>query len=803
MTPILFDASAITFTTNGIGRLSDCISCTVTEERNGIFEVEFKYPITGAFYSEIQEGRIIVVSHDEDKDLQPFIIYRRSAPIEGVVTFDAHHLSYLLTGIVVSPFTASSVADAFNSISVNSMTTNPFTFWTDNTTGGTLNVKTPMSVRSLLGGVRGSILDVFGGEYDFDGFTVKNYAHRGANNGVTIRYGKNLMDLKQTINTDGLYDAVVPFWSNNADTVVYGGAIAGTGQTATRVSVLDLSRDFTEQPTVAQLEAKAQTVIDSRQPWIPKENIKLDFIALWQTEEYKNIAMLERVKLCDTVTVIYEALGVTATAKVIKVVWDALLERYDGIELGEAQSNFAQTITQSVQSQTEELLAGVPTTSMMNAAIDHATDLITGGLGGHIVFLYDANGKPTDMLIMDTEDVNTAVNVLRINVNGIGFSSTGVSGPYTSAWTLDGSFVADFITAGHLSCNRIKGGTLTLGGSGNGNGVVVVYDANWNEIGRWDKDGFYNEDGSTKHYFGTYSLKHYYINTSSPSSNLQNKTITVHGLAVERKPDGYNNVYGRYYYYDRDGTTLPELDIREEQIWPDYGNTTGEDIEHASIRTINSTSNAITCFMSILYYLGIHLTAYDSTSRMFKAEVYNGGAGIIFGTSGNGISALNTGSSQTVTGAKVTKSEFIVKLAGHRIYMNSSAFYYDGWQVATTGSSSKRYKHDIKELSDDELDANKLYDLKVKQFVFNDDHLQYKDMAGQALPGFIAEDVAEIYPVAVIHDADGNIENWDERRIIPGMLKLIQEQKQQIDEQQKQIDSLTERLAKLEALMGV
>ena len=512
MIPVLFESSATTFTTNGIGRLTDCISCLVTEERNGIFEVEFEYPITGVRYSEIQEGRIIVVSHDEDKDLQPFIIYRRTAPISGVVTFNAHHVSYLLSGIVVKPFTASSVADAFTQLTTKALNTNPFTFWTDNTTNGSLNIEVPTPVRSVLGGTEGSILDVFRGEYDFDNFTVKNYAQRGTDSGVTIRYGKNLTDIKQVVDTDGLYDAVVPFWSDRQSTVVYGGIVAGTGQTATRVTSLDLSNEYEEAPTVSQLETKALSVINARKPWIPKENIKVDFVALWQTEEYKNIAMLERVKLCDTVNIIHENLGVSATAKVITVVWNALLERYDSIELGEAQSSFAQTIAAGVSAQAEDLLANVPTTSSMAAAIEHATELITGGLGGHIVFLYDANGKPTDMLVMDTEDVSTAVHVLRINVNGIGFSSNGVSGTYTSAWTLDGAFVADFITAGTMSANRIHGGTLTLGGSSNGNGVLRAYDGSNNEIALLDRTGLeiYGRDSHFKCIYGNATIRTYY-----------------------------------------------------------------------------------------------------------------------------------------------------------------------------------------------------------------------------------------------------------------------------------------------------
>ena len=189
MIPILYEEGTTTFTNNGIGRLTDCISCLVYEERNGIFEVEFEYGITGKYYSEIREGRIITVSHDEQKDKQPFIIYGRSAEISGIVKFYAHHISYLLSNIIVEPFTAVSVADAFNTFIHYNMNTNPFTFWTDNVTGGTMNIEIPSTIRSVMGGSQGSILDVFGGEYKFDNFLVRNYASRGNDPGVTIRYG--------------------------------------------------------------------------------------------------------------------------------------------------------------------------------------------------------------------------------------------------------------------------------------------------------------------------------------------------------------------------------------------------------------------------------------------------------------------------------------------------------------------------------------------------------------------------------------------------------------------------------------
>lgn len=484
MIPVLFPQYATTFTSNGLGRLSDCTSCKVTEARNGEFECEFEYPISGIHYADIKEGLLVVVDHDDTGDLQPFEIYAHTAPIDGIVTFYARHISYRLANVILKPLTASSASSAFSKFETETLTAQPFTFWTDISTAAEFKLNHPASVRSVLGGVEGSILDVYGGEYEFDKFTVKLHAERGSDNDVEIRYAKNLSDLEQDYDIGSLYTAIIPYWTSmETGETVYGNAIAGRGgvkythpwtdENDTHITdengdditfsyypdkavAMDFSQQFQTQPTVAQLEQAAAAYLRNNTPWIPKESIEVDFVALWQTEEYKNIAPLERVKLCDTVRIIYTALGVDATAKVIRTEWNALTERYNKIELGEARTSFADTIMQA----TAKELTDRPTYSMMEQAINQATELIRGGTGGHVVFGLDADGKPNEIFIMDTEDVNTAVNVLRINMNGIGFSKTGIEGTYDTAWTLDGSFVADFITAGTLNANRIRTGTI-------------------------------------------------------------------------------------------------------------------------------------------------------------------------------------------------------------------------------------------------------------------------------------------------------------------------------------------------------
>ena len=523
MIPILYEATETNFTSNGVCRLAEATECHVIEERNGEYELTLTYPITGKYYDKIQEGMYIAATHDDKSDRQPFRIYRRSAPLNGLVQFFGHHISYALNNIILNPITATSAADAFDQMETDTVTTNPFTMWTDVTTSGDFKSETPSSIRSALGGKRGSILDVYGGEYEWDMLTVKLHAQRGLDTDVTIRYGKNLTDLTQVIDAGGLYNAIVPYWFgtvNDTDTLItlpehY---VAANGVTNPVMVVKDFSNEWQDAPTVAQLRSRASSFLSSNRPWIPNENIKISFVQLWQTEEYKDVAVLQRLSLCDRVNVYYPALGITAEGvKIIKTNYNVLLDRYDEMELGDARSSFADTLINPLENAITE--AAQTSKSFLQKAIDHATKLITGGLGGHIVFMYDADGKPTEMLVMDTEDVDTAVHVLRINVNGIGFSSNGVNGPFTSAWTLDGQFVADFITAGTMLANRIKGGTLSLGGVDNGNGVLVVYDANGYEIGRWDKEGIFTR---TKGFLSTDLSPYFNITNGVIESGIYN-----------------------------------------------------------------------------------------------------------------------------------------------------------------------------------------------------------------------------------------------------------------------------------------
>lgn len=492
MIPILYDGDEMNFTDNGLGRLVDCVSCTVTEERNGIYECEFTLPLTSQMYPIVAEGMIVAVTHDDRGDVQPFDIYARTAPLDGLVTFYARHISYRLRNVILKPFTAGSCAAALAAMTTNSYNANPFTFWTDKAVNGTFKVEVPSACKAVLMGQEGSILDVYGtGEYEWDKWAVKLHTHRGADNGVAIRYGVNLLDLKQDIDNSDSYSAVAPYWKSTEGgevvTLPEGIIIAGsvpvkkypwTIQTSEEMKTgagevlefnvpqvvpvpMDLSADFEEKPTVDQLRQRATQRLNNSEAWLPSENLNVKFIDLAHTEDYKNVAALQRVSLCDTVSVYCGPVGVSAaTMEVIKTVYNVLDETYDEIEIGSPKPTFSDVIMARVNDVVDALAETTVSVDTMNSAIANATEQITGAQDSHIKFVYDANGGLQEILIMDTDDEATATKVWRWNSGGLGYSQNGYDGPYTTAITQDGSIVADFITTGTLTANVIKAGRL-------------------------------------------------------------------------------------------------------------------------------------------------------------------------------------------------------------------------------------------------------------------------------------------------------------------------------------------------------
>lgn len=455
MKPILFPSTATEFNTHGLGVLTDAISCTVTEERNGAFELTMQYPDTGVHFDEITDLCIIYAIPSPYRAPQPFRIYRITRPMDGIIMVYAQHITYDLSGVPLNPFTAINAPDALSKLSLNAAVDSPFTFWTDKSTVASFSVSTPSSTRSVLGGSSGSILDVYGGEYEWDGFTVRLYGHRGYDNGVVISYGKNLTDIEQDRNISNVATGIYPYWTNAEGALVTcDPKIVNAPGTYdfTRVVPVDFSNDFETQPTPEQLQARAGKYVEDNKIGIPKTSITASFVQLEQFPEYEDLALLEKCDLCDTVTIRYPQLGVEAKAEIVKIETDVLLERYNSVEIGDVRTNIADTIVGQQQEIKQK-----PSETYLREAVLALTETILGASGGAVRLLDTNNdGMPDTLYIADDPDPTKARKVWRFNHEGWGASNNGYNGPFSYGATLENGMVADFITAGTLNADLVN-----------------------------------------------------------------------------------------------------------------------------------------------------------------------------------------------------------------------------------------------------------------------------------------------------------------------------------------------------------
>ena len=472
MIPILYKSDTTNFATYGIGTLTDTISCEVTEERNGVYECVLKYPVTGVHFGEIKKERLIKAKPNDTSKPQAFRIYRITTPLNGIVTIYAQHISYDLIGIPVpmcstAPMMPQLLADQ---LFASALVPHNFTFKTEYKLPQRCEIAKPKNLRAVLGGSGGSVLDIWGGEFEWDNFDIIHRKERGANNGVVIEYGKNLTKLEQDSDISEVYTDLLPFAvstdEEGVETVVtlYEQTLPITKTTLTQKKILikDFTDSFEEGENIHhnELRLKAKDYISNNPLGIETPALTISFAALWKQPEYP--AILERVSLCDTVTVKHTDYGISVKQKVIKTVYDSLLEKYISITLGAAKSNFINEVssTKAAMETVTKTVDRMPT--LVNAAINNATKLITGQKGGYVILNGDSDtSMPYELLVLDQPNIADAVNVWRWNVGGLGFSSKGYNGPYETAITADGQIVADFITTGTLLADVIKAGKIT------------------------------------------------------------------------------------------------------------------------------------------------------------------------------------------------------------------------------------------------------------------------------------------------------------------------------------------------------
>lgn len=461
---VLFPSGATTFETQGLGSVVDAISCNVHEVLNGEYELEMQYPITGTQYGNLQNRRIIFSKHDPYSEPQPFRIYRITRPMNGIVSIYARHVSYDLAGIPVGVFDANNAQSAMQGLKNNSLVANPFLFETTMPTVANFSCQYPQPCRNLLGGQEGSILDVYGGEYEWDEWTVHLQSRRGSDNGVRITYGKNLIDIEQDENIANLKTGIIPYWINSeTGEVIYSSPqiIQAPGEfNFSSVVPVDFGEQFESQPTPQELAAAGQEYITDNKIGVPTVSIDLSFAQLEQYSLYESTEALERVRIGDTVHVFFAQLGINVSSRVVETNYDPILNRYNSVSVGSVRADIAGTIADQ-QQQIDDLTQNPTLSSAFKKAVTSLTQTILGAKGGSVRFLdSDGDGEPDTLYIADDPDPSKAQKVWRFNYEGWGASENGYNGPFEIGATLNDGIVANFITAGVLNGDLIQTGTI-------------------------------------------------------------------------------------------------------------------------------------------------------------------------------------------------------------------------------------------------------------------------------------------------------------------------------------------------------
>lgn len=351
MIPILYEKTETAFASNGLGRLRDCTSCVVTEERNEIYECDFEYPITGAHFDEIQIGRIIGVTHDDTGEIQPFDIVGYERPIDGIVTFHCTHISYRQKFYTVDPTIIDpTVSPAGSMLLLYGSQAQPYNpFWYESDIPVVMKYcpvfdGPPLSVRQFLGGSEGSILDTFGGEYEWDKFTVRLWQSRGQLRDFTIRYGVNMLDYNEECSLAESYMSCVPYWTDGTDKVI-GDRQTGSTSTITgrgETIPLDVSDKFESKPTKAQVNTEGLKYLNSNKTAVPVQTITVEFARL--QDSMPELSSLMTCRLCDSIKVIFPDYNASGIFKIVKTEWDVLGDRYESMELGELSTTLAEAL---------------------------------------------------------------------------------------------------------------------------------------------------------------------------------------------------------------------------------------------------------------------------------------------------------------------------------------------------------------------------------------------------------------------------------------------------------------------------
>lgn len=346
MTPILHEADVTSIGNYGLGALKDALSCTVSCEENGAYDLTLIYPMTGLHAELLTERRFISAAPSMYESRQLFRIYRMTRPTDGKIQAYAHHISYDLNNCIVKPFTAASLSEAITKLKAGIVGDCPFDISASYDTAGTFSVSKPMTVRAaLLSSNSDNLASAYDGVWTFDGLSCVLRKKETVDRGVKIAYGLNLLDVTQEKNIEDVYTHVYPFWMNTEKNKYYDlEPIAASSITGYRkIYPLDLTSYYQKAPSDASMKKTANEFIQKNEIGKISVSLTVSYVQLEKCVEYTGSGQSGIILRGDTVEVRYLRLGVSATARITKTDYNALLERYDSLQVGDAKERLART----------------------------------------------------------------------------------------------------------------------------------------------------------------------------------------------------------------------------------------------------------------------------------------------------------------------------------------------------------------------------------------------------------------------------------------------------------------------------
>ncbi len=478
--PFLYssDDSTNDYTKNGLGALPDCTFLLTTSSLNGEISLQGSIPVGKPNVDNIINGNIIKLKINDTQKPQVLRLYNvKKSMASGSVTFSAEPISNDLRSCFVPKMNEDSlsVMNAFEAMRSQSLPPIPsrFKFYSDKENTSAINLER-VSVLQALGGVEGSFLQRYKGEYEKDNHDIHLHTRLGEDHKIKILYTKNLTGLDIEVDTQGVVNGIYPFAKlDDSEDVIeitekilffekqYPGGV---------INPVDFSE---EKPTnSAELQTLAETYLQAnKESNTPKVSAKIDFILLNKQPDYRDFVNMESVGLGDGVDVYHPDLDVDLHARVVGYEYDSLTEQYTKLEVGSVKANFINQIVDQIDENNQDFDDKL---GLLEDAQQEASDIIKNPGEGHVV-IYPSLADPQEILIMDTTDVNTAQHIWRFNQGGLAFSRTGYNGTYELAMTNNGAIVADRITTGvlkainiigvNISGATIEGGTVSSKGT--------------------------------------------------------------------------------------------------------------------------------------------------------------------------------------------------------------------------------------------------------------------------------------------------------------------------------------------------